>query len=306
MQMAKRFENKQLQFRTAVELETNLNRLKSGGVNIQFFAIFISPKVPDDEKWEWALEQIELFQTEILAKHPEMIQIKRWSDLNRLGDGEIGAILSLEGAEPIGNDLRKLRHLHDEGVLSFGLTWNKANLCADGIDDERNGGLTPFGKVVVEFNNEHKILTDVSHLSEKSFWDVLDEAKYVFASHSNSRTICNHPRNLFDLQINALLAKGGLVNVTFYPPFIYEEYQHEKTSMSHLIRHIEHIVSLGGAKQIGFGSDFDGIDLYIEELCNAAYYPEFINELLQHFTYEEVSDFAYRNFLQFIKRIEEE
>lgn len=306
MQMALRQEKRQLQFKSAVELEANLDRLKKGGIFIQFFAIFVSPKVSMDEKWDWALEQINLFKTEIVSKHPEIKHIKQWSDLEKIKAGEIGAVLSLEGAEPIGKDINKLRHLYNEGVLSIGLTWNQANFCADGVNEEVNGGLTSFGKEVIHFNNEHHILTDVSHLSERSFWDVIDVAEYVFASHSNSRKICNHPRNLFDLQISALLEKNGLIHVTFYPPFINEQYVEEETSMDHLMKHIDQIVSLGGAKHLGFGSDFDGIDLYMEKLCNASYYPEFINELLQRFTNEEVADFSYRNFLRFIHRVRED
>lgn len=306
LQMAKRLDNRHLSFKTAVELEANLDRLRNGGVYIQFFAIFISPKVPDDKKWEWVLEQIEMFKSEVLDKNPEVKQIKRWRDINELKDGEIGAVLSLEGAEPIGNDIEKLVHLYNEGVLSVGLTWNQSNLCADGCADELHGGLTSFGKEVVQFNNDKRILTDVSHLSVKSTWDVLEEADYVFASHSNCRALCNHPRNLYDLQLSSLFSKGSLVNITFYPPFINEAYHTDVTTINHVVKHMEHLISLGGAKQIGFGSDFDGIDLYVEELWNAACYPTLINELFTYFSYEEISDFAYRNFLEFIKRMEED
>lgn len=306
MQLAKRKRNKILDFNTSVALEANLQRLKKGGIYIQFFALFLPPNVPDDAKWEWALEQIDLFKTEIVQKHPEIKRLRRWSDAANLKEGEIGAVLSLEGAEAIGKDLDKLYKLHQEGVLSVGLTWNKANACADGAAEEIHGGLTDFGREVVRFNNEHRILTDVSHLSDMSFWDVLEEAAYVFASHSNARSICDHPRNLFDLQISALLEKGGHIHVTFYPPFINQTYEVEKTTIHHLIEHVKHICDLGGKEQIGFGSDFDGIDLYIEELCNASYYPNLINELYHHFSREEVENFCHRNFLRFMKRMEGE
>lgn len=302
LQMAKRYKNHLLHFRTSKQLDANMERLRKGGVYIQFFAIFIDPNVPKGEKWEWALEQIELFKHEIVAKNDEIKHIRKWSDINELSENEIGAVLALEGADPIGNDLEKLFYLYDQGVLSIGLTWNHANFCADGIEEEYNGGLTSFGKEVIQLNNQLKVLTDVSHLSEKSFWDVMERAEYVFASHSNSRFICNHPRNLSDVQINALFAKNGLVNITFYPPFIYS-FHHEKiTTTSHIIEHIKHISSMGGVNHIGFGSDFDGIDLYVDDLHNASYYQSFIDILLHHFSYDEVNGFASENFIKFLLR----
>lgn len=102
MQLAKRKRNKILDFNTSVALEANLQRLKKGGIYIQFFALFLPPNVPDDAKWEWALEQIDLFKTEIVQKHPEIKRLRRWSDAANLKEGEIGAVLSLEGAEAIG------------------------------------------------------------------------------------------------------------------------------------------------------------------------------------------------------------
>src|SRR5690606_3795964 len=95
--------------------------------------------------------------------------------------------------------------LYRLGVLSLGLTWNKANLLADGASEPRGGGLTEFGREVVALNNKYGVLTDVSHLSERGFWDVIELAEAPFASHSNARALCDHPRNLTDEQIRALI-----------------------------------------------------------------------------------------------------
>ena len=170
---------KPLNYRDSVEIETNYCRLKKGNVMTQFFAIFIYPDIPSDQKWQHALEQIDLFYTEVLGKNPEMKHIKRWEDLDDLQDGEIGAVLTLEGADAFGNDLSKLRHLYRLGVLSIGLTWNNANLCADGVEEPRGAGLTLLGKEVVQLNNENRVFTDVSHLSEKGFWDAMELADYL-------------------------------------------------------------------------------------------------------------------------------
>lgn len=303
LQMAKRHTNVMYEFRSSTKLDASLERLKKGGVYVQFFALFVDPTISAGERWEYVCEQVELFHTEIIDKNKEMKQITNWSDVARLQEGEIGAVLSLEGIEPIGDDVTKLIYLYEQGVLSMGLTWNKANVAADGALERYHGGLTPFGKEIVKLNNQYGVLTDVSHLSEQSFWDVLDEANYVFASHSNVRTICNHPRNLSDVQLSALFARDSLVNVTFYPPFIESGYKSIGVTMNDLIRHIKYMCSLGGLNYIGFGSDFDGIDEYIDDLRNASHYKILIKTLLQHFTVDEVNRFAKDNFLSFISQI---
>ncbi|HLR52886.1 MAG TPA: dipeptidase [Candidatus Avamphibacillus sp.] len=301
LQLAKRsYENPRLlDFTNAEELDCNLERLREGNVAVQFFAIFIYPDVPSDEKWQHALEQIDLFYTEVLGKNPMMKHIKSWEDLwedlDDLKDGEIGAVLTLEGADAFGNDLMKLRQLYRLGVLSIGMTWNNANLCADGAGEPRGGGLTLLGKEVVKLNNEHRVLTDVSHATEKGFWDIIELSDYPFASHSNARALCDHPRNLYDEQVKGMLEKKGYIHVVFNPPFINEG--REDATISDLVKHIDHLCSLGGEKQIGFGSDFDGISTYVRDLNHAGEYQNLINELLKHYSEEQVRGFAYQNFL---------
>src|SRR5690606_20431429 len=298
LQIAKRntlFDGEMLDYRKSNDLETNFERLQAGGVKVQFFAIFIHPEFPSDEKWQHALEQVDLFYSEILGKNPLMKHIKEWKDIDQLKPDEIGAVLTLEGADAFGNDLTKLRHLYRLGVLSIGLTWNNANLCADGVGDPRGAGLTVLGKEVVRLNNEHHVFTDVSHLSIKGFWDVMDLAKYPIASHSNARALCDHPRNLNDEQIRAMFTNKGLIDVVFAPQFINKD--SEQATISDLVRHIDYLCSLGGVQQVGIGSDFDGISSHITGLGNASEFPNLINELQKQYTETEVEGFAYRNFL---------
>src|SRR5690606_17057028 len=108
MQVAKRdslYHKPLLDFTNAEELDANFQRLQAGGVKVQFFAIFLHPELPSDEKWQHALEQVDLFHSEIIGKNPQMRHIQRWQDINELKEDELGAVLTLEGAEPIGNDL---------------------------------------------------------------------------------------------------------------------------------------------------------------------------------------------------------
>jgi len=290
-----KYYDRPLHFQNAKELDTNLERLQQGKIRLQFFALFIPPEVPSDEKWQHALEQIDLFYTEIIDSNPVMKHMKSWDELDSLKENEIGAVLALEGADAFGNDLMKLRQLYRLGVLSIGLTWNNANLCADGAGEPRGGGLTLLGKEVVKLNNQHRIFTDVAHSTVQGFWDILELSDYPIATHSNARAICDHPRNLYDDQIKSMIAKNGLIHVVYNPPFINEG--REDAQISDLIKHIDHICSLGGVKHVGFGSDFDGISHYITSLENASKYQNLIHELLHYYSEDEVKGFAYQNFI---------
>jgi membrane dipeptidase len=283
-----------LRFADSPELQTNKTRLQIGMVKVQCFAIFLEPDIPSDQKFLAALEQVDYFYQEVLGKNPDMIHIKDWSDFDRLKVGQIGAMLTLEGVDAIGNDLMKLNILYQLGVRSVGLTWNNANLAADGAGEPRGGGLTLFGKEIVEFNNQNLILTDVSHLSDKGIWEVIELANYPIASHSNARALCRHPRNLTDDQATAMFTKGGLVHVVYYPLFVKEN---GEATLSDLVKHIDHFCGLGGVKQIGLGSDFDGISTFVTGLEDASKSQNLINELLKHFREEEVRGFAFQNFL---------
>ncbi|MCJ8005879.1 membrane dipeptidase [Lederbergia wuyishanensis] len=288
-----------LNFKDSPELDTNKERLMNGEVKVQCFAIFIPPELKSEEQFQAALDQIDYFYTQVLEKNPNFVHIRNWDEILNLKSHEIGAILSLEGVDCIGNDLHKLSILFHLGVRSVGLTWNFANLAADGVWEPRGAGLTSFGKEIVKFNNKYKLFTDVSHLSEKGFWDVMELANFPIASHSNSKSICNHPRNLTDEQAKALFQKNGLIHVVYHPPFVT---QNDIAYISDLIRHIDHFCSLGGNGQIGFGSDFDGIETFIVNLENASKHQNLVNELLKYYSEDLVRGFAGENFLRHLPK----
>jgi membrane dipeptidase len=126
--------------------------------------------------------------------------------------------------------------------------------------------LTSLGAEFVKVCNELGIIIDVSHLSERAFWDVVAlSEKPVIASHSNARALCDHPRNLTDLQIQAIVESGGVIGVTFVPMFLRAD-GHAK--IKDVLDHIRHICSLGGGNNVMLGSDFDGIDHYVEGLSH--------------------------------------
>ncbi len=221
---------------------------------VQFFAAFL-----DDETkspFEDACAMAEIFHREV--KHnTDILQIKKAEDFScAFSEGKVGAILTLENGRALGGSLFNLQYFYELGVRAITLTWNDDNEIAGGVLGSSGGGLTAFGRDVVREMNRLGMMVDVSHVSEKSFWDVLDCTTLPpMASHSNAKAICSHPRNLTDEQIRALSEAGGVIGLNLYPVFLNEE---GRASLEDCLRHIEHIASVGGENCLGLGSDFDG------------------------------------------------
>ncbi|KAA0763117.1 dipeptidase [Bacillus sp. SH5-2] len=281
-------------FRNDPQLHITFEQLKKRKGSIQCFAIYVPETVAYENRFEVALQMIDIFHSEILSlAGMKFIQTK--DDINMLKQDEIGALLTLEGCEAIGKDAMKLRLFYRLGVRSFGLTWNYANLLADGALETRGAGLTTFGKHIVQELNMLHLWIDVSHLNERSFWDVIEIAKNPIASHSNCYKFCQHPRNLNDEQIRALIKQNSVIGVTFVPQFLTSERQ---ANITDIVRHIEYICSLGGEKNIGFGSDFDGILETVVDLTAYREYENVVNELYKHYDASTVERFLYDNFVE--------
>ena len=293
-----------LSFADSSKLQASKNRLEAGEIALQVFAVFVSEGFPKERLFLEAIRQIELFHTEIVGKDDNIVPIYEWEQLKTLKDGQIGAVLSLEGLDMIDGDIYKLKLLLSHGVKLVGLTWNGANKVADGSSGESGTGLTLFGEEVLSLLNEQNIIVDVSHLSEQSFWDVVPKAKWLMASHSNARVLCDSERNLTDNQINALIARNSPIHVVYYPPFIDDT--QKSVGIDHLVKHIEHIVSLGGKHLIGLGSDFDGISEFVSGLEDASKTQNIVSKLLEKYTIEEVAGFTSQNFERFVMRISKE
>ncbi|RLQ91646.1 dipeptidase [Falsibacillus albus] len=280
-------------FQSGSSLHVTYDQLMETGSKVQCFAIFISPSIHPLMKFQSALEMIDIFHEKILKQNPSMRLVSSRSDIRSLKEGEIGAVLTLEGCEAIENDIVKLNTLYRLGVRSVGLTWNHANCAADGALEPRGSGLSLFGKEIVKRLNDLQIWTDVSHLSEKGFWDVIQLAENPVASHSNSYTLCPHPRNLNDHQIKALINEDSVMGVTFVPDFLAKDGQ---AGIPDVIRHVEYICSLGGVDHVGFGSDFDGIDRTVAGLSSFRDYDSLINQLLKMYSEDQVKGFLFENF----------
>ncbi len=226
----------------------------------QFFAVFISPEYKE-RAMERAKDIINKIKYESEKNCERMIICKNYEEYIK-NTGKVKVFLSLEGGEPIKSE-EDLLFLYNEGVRMAALTWNYKNHIAGGASDE-GYGITDFGKKIIKKMNEIGMMIDVSHLNDKSFWDVLEISKKpVIASHSNARRVCCHKRNLTDEQFLAIKDRGGLVGINLYPEFLNEG---GKAKICDVLRHIEHFLSLGGEDVLGIGADFDGVGFLPEEI----------------------------------------
>nr|WP_309099410.1 dipeptidase [Fredinandcohnia onubensis] len=283
-----------IDFANSPKLHINYDRLKASGSKVQSFAIYIPEEVKPESRFEVALEMVEIFNNKVVAPSPLLKVVRTKEDILALKEDEIGAFLTLEGCDAIDQSIVKLQTLLRLGVSSVGLTWNYANFVADGVGEPRGAGLSSFGIEVVKEHNKASIWTDVSHLSIKGFWDVMEVADYPIASHSNAMAICNHRRNLLDEQILALIKKNGMIGITFVPQFLSNR---DTATIDDVIKHLDYICSLGGENHVGFGSDFDGITETTIGLENFSGYEGLVNKLLKYYSEIQVKKFLYQNFV---------
>jgi len=296
----KMLQNNELAFQGSAVggLDVTYERLKFAGSALQTFAIFIPQHLND--RMEPILESIDLFYRHVLACE-DMMLITTSGELRAcMEQGKIGALLSLEGVDGLQGNLSMLRIAEKLGVRAAGLTWNYSNWAADGVMESRGAGLTSQGKRFVEECNKLKIIVDVSHLSERAFWDVAElSASSFIASHSNTQAKCNHPRNLTDNQIKGIIARDGLIGITYVPWFVSESMP---VTIDDLLCHIEHVCELGGESNLMLGSDFDGIDSYMLGLTHPGELSNLYDALHKQYSSELVNRFTADNALQFLLR----
>ena len=209
----------------------------------------------------------------------------------------IDGILSVENAEMV-TSLKVLRTLQRLGVRAASLTWNYSNHLAAGVlEPDKSKGLTDFGKEVVKEMDRIGMILDVSHLNDKSFWDIIELVgnKTIIASHSNARAVCSDPRNLTDDQICQIAVSGGCIGLNLYPPFIKDS---GKANYDDIIAHIWHIVNIAGEDCIGIGADFDGVDGNLPDGINGCedLYKLFDKLLQLNHSEEFIEKLSYKNF----------
>ena len=257
-------------------LQLNQDKMKSAGYLAQCFAMWIHAK--NREPYTLCKQLIEIYEKEI-EKCAHIEKAYTYADILRNKEaGKISAILTMEDAAPIGSDLSRLDEFYKLGVRMICLTWNYENALAfpnrhhllpDGKPDDRTPntetGLTELGKEAVKKMNKLGIAVDVSHLSDKGFYDVLEVSdKPIVASHSNARAMAPHIRNLTDDMLYRLAENGGIAGMNYATYFLHEDKELGRQTVPQLVRHIKYIKDKIGIDHIALGSDFDGISPDLE------------------------------------------
>ncbi len=206
----------------------DIPRMKEGGMNAIFFSIWIDGRIMGPPAIQKALDQIDAVR-ENVQKYPKDIVLARTAEDVRHAhaQGKIAALMGVEGGHMIGNDIRMVRIFADLGVRYITLSHFYNDEWADSSTDKpAHNGLTDFGKDIVREMNRQGILVDISHVSDKTFYDALEVSKApLIASHSSCRALCNHVRDMSDDMIKALAAKGGVIQINYEKSFIDQAYK---------------------------------------------------------------------------------
>ncbi len=323
---------------------TDIERLRKGMLGGQFWSVYIPGEIKDSGYARVQLEQIDIAKR-VIAKYPDVFQFCPTALCVRsaFAAGRIGSLLGMEGGHAIENSLGALRAYYDLGARYLTLTHNVTLDWADAaLDKPIHGGLTKFGQEVVREMNRLGMLVDLSHVSPGVMSSALNvtEAPVIF-SHSASRALSDHPRNVPDSILARLPKNGGVVMVTFVTSFISEKARvHDqargakqaelrprfktdsasadrelkawdaanpapKVSLAEVANHIEHIRQVAGVDHIGIGSDFDGIDEVIDGLEDVSTFPALFAELARRgWTEDDLRKLAGENVLRVIETAE--
>ena len=279
----------------------DLERMEALGRCAQFFALFWSAGSREKPPTQAFREEYAVFCRELERNSDRVVQCRTAEELGAAwAAGKQAAFLSVEGAELLGCDLAVLEEAHAMGVRAVNLTWNYENALAGSNAQSPEKGLSTEGKIFVKRMQELGMLVDVSHLSDPGFWDVIELAdKPIFASHSNARAICPHPRNLTDEQFSAIIKNGGVAGLNMCDEFV-----GEAPTIDTLIAHIEHWFGLGGEKHVSLGGDWDGISAMPRGMTGYQDLELLANRLLRmNYSQERVDGIFYSNLLRVVREV---
>jgi membrane dipeptidase len=298
----------------------HLQKLKDAGITTLVCSLYICDNYLPDGALRNALDQISSLKEE-LEESGEFFSLCRTSSeaKDALKMGRIGIFLSLEGAEPLGNDILLLRTFYDLGVRLIGLTWSRRNYAGDGSSFDPSdaprypGGLTRFGRELVIEAQKMGMVVDVSHLNDPGFYETADLMKVPFiASHSNCRALCSSARNLKDDQIKMIADSGGVIGLNAYSPFVSDN-QADRTTEK-FFEHLQHIAQIAGTESPGLGLDLCDcirtlnigdddsrqMDLFTDHPDAAR---RFIVPLKKKLSAEDYDAFTGGNFMRVIERV---
>lgn len=266
-------------------------RLAAGGVGLQTYAMFTGsngvkgigspdPRFEADKSAPHIATPYEDGVAMLKESYNLPIEVLR-GPLPELPPQNPTAILSVEGGEMLEGSLDRLAEFDDDTRLRMiALTWNHENEIGYPAKSGSTLGLKPFGISLLKEMDRRGILADVSHLNDAGFWDVCEHASLPpIATHSDCRWLCNSFRNLTKDMVKAIIDRKGFIGINFYSCFLRED---GNATLDDVVRHIDAMMELGAEDVLGFGSDFDGIELWPEGLADPSDFPALIDLLRRH------------------------
>ncbi len=325
-------------------MHTDLARLRQGQVGAQFWSVYVSATLNEQQAVQATLEQIDVTRR-LIAKYPRDLALALTSqDVERaMQQRRIASLMGIEGGYSIGSSLGVLRQMHALGVRYMTLTHSRNVGWADSATDApKHDGLTDFGRLVVREMNRLGMLVDLSHVSEATMMDALDETRApVIFSHSGARGVTDHARNVPDSVLRRLPANGGIVMVVAFPSYVSEQrrqwgaareaedarfkalYQGNPegakaalaawvkanpeplATVAQMADHIDHVRKLAGIDHIGIGGDYDGMPRGPDGMADVAGYPVLFTELARRgYSQGDLEKIASRNMMRVLREAE--
>ena len=248
-------------------LHIDFEKLQKAGYLLQNFAVFLDKEIWKEDLNNEALQRIDFLKKQLSESTDIIRQVTSYNEILRNEkENCISALLTLEGGEILEGNVDNLTAFHEKGVRMMTLTWNYDNELGHCHFDTEGKGLTKVGFEVVERMEELHMIPDVSHGSDALLFDVCKVAKKPFvASHSNARSVYNRTRNMSDEMIRALAEHGGVMGMNFFAGFTSAKSKVDGMCyLEDILKHMKHVVKVGGIECLGLGSDFDGIDTGVE------------------------------------------
>lgn len=326
-------------------LQTDIPRLRKGGMDAQFWSVWVPATTAyDGTALVSTLEQIDLVHA-MIDRYPDTFELALTvDDIRRIhADGKIASLIGVEGGHCIENSINVLRQLSKLGARYMTLTHSDTIDWADsGTDEARNGGLTPFGRDVIAEMNRLGMMVDISHVSIDTMKQAIEASKApVIFSHSSSRAVAESPRNVPDEVLELVKEHDGVVMVNFFSGFVVpdaaarymdrlgrerelrktikdpDELQAElrrtdpkgpmtRGTIHDLIDHIDHIVEVAGIDHVGIGSDFDGVSTLPTQLEDVSCYPYITQALIDRgYNEADIKKVLGENLLRVMAKVEE-
>ena len=285
---------------------THAKKFDKGQIAYITMACFFEGK----EDWAYMQDMILSLRKQIEECEDIDLVLSKEDLLNE--NGHKKAIMSVEGMCGIKDSPReKIRWMYDQGIRIASFCWNDENALATGVKGTSTRGLTNLGKEALDEMNKLHMIVDVSHANETTFWDIMNANPWqLISTHSNLRDLCDHPRNLWKKQAQAIAAQDGVIGVVCAPGFV--STKKEEQDIPHLVEHVKALKACIGIEHIAVGFDFmdfyDDANIYgaISDLANATQAQNFVDELYhQGFDESEIEQICFKNACNVVSKVYE-